>query len=135
MVMRRHRLLQTDFSTCHLESAPLNKKTELIQKGSPASSSGMQKRNISHSDISLGLLPVSAGLGEGGTQEQSISLFYTWRPGGGGAEAVKRHIPRGPAQGVSWHTSPGDQLTSTSQRPGVVRFHHPGERKGGCCVV
>lgn len=36
-------------------------KTELIQKGSPASYSRMEKRNISHSDISLGFLPDWAG--------------------------------------------------------------------------
>lgn len=52
MVMRRYRQLWTNLSRWHLESVPLNEKTELIQKGSSASHSGMEKRKTAATQTS-----------------------------------------------------------------------------------
>lgn len=64
---------QTDLSKCCLESVPLNKKTELIPKGSPASYSGREDR-ITAATQTFPLTSLLSGLGQRGSQESPAFL-------------------------------------------------------------
>lgn len=95
MVMRRHRLLQRDFSRCCLESVPLNKTTELIQKGSPASYRGMEKRETAATQT----FPVASFLSrlDKRRAQQSGAFLCSSSWGGGTDETEKGHPPPLPA--------------------------------------
>ena len=128
MVVRRHRLLQPDFSKCRLESAPLNKKTELIQKD-PLPPAVEWKRETAATQT-LPWASFLSRLSGRGMQERD-SLFCTGRPA---EEKQQRRLRRGcptcPAQGVlGTHTSPGDWPTPASQALLSSDFTAPGQKK------
>lgn len=131
MVMRRYRQLWTNLSRWHLESVPLNEKTELIQKGSSASHSGMEKREKQRP---LRHLPGAPSVWTGpiwDLREQSVSLFGTGRP----AEEADRGPPH-PVLSRVWagihplavETPPLQDLPSSD-------FTTPGEGGGMLSVV
>lgn len=110
------------------ERAPLNKKTELIQKD-PLPPAVEWKRETSATQT----LPWAAflsRLGGRGMQERG-SLFCTGRPAEEKQEKrLRRGCPTCPAQGVlGTHASPGDWPTPASQALLSSDFTIPGQKK------